>query len=195
MRVVVGATKGGTGKTTTAVALAVQLARRDGPTVLVDADAGTEGATTWWKGAESDGWVWPEGLTLVSWQEPMTLPHLGNVVIDTGPGDPGRLSAALALADTAVVPVRAERADVAQIGKTVQLVETAATVHGITWGVLLTHVVMRSHEATDAHAAVEEAGFPLLDTRVPFRRDYARMTDTVPEHMGAYRDLLDELEA
>lgn len=194
MIVTVGSTKGGTGKTTAAVALAVQLARR-GPTILVDADDVTRGASTWHKAAQTDGWLWPENLTLVTWRDPMTLPPLAHIVIDTGPGDPGRLSAALALSDTAVVPVRAERADIGQVAKSASLVEKAATERPITWGVLLTHVVLRSQEEREAHDAVISAGFPLLDVRVPFRRLYARMTDTVPESLGAYADLLTELEA
>lgn len=53
MIVTVGARKGGTGKTTAAVALAVLLARQ-GPTVLVDADRQLS-AETWWHKAEADG--------------------------------------------------------------------------------------------------------------------------------------------
>lgn len=192
---VVGATKGGTGKTSTAVALAALLARRDGSTVLVDADEVTAGASTWWHEAEADGWVWPDGLSMVRWRSPMTLPLLGHVVIDTGPGDPRRLAEALEFADTAVIPVRAERADVGQVGKSASLVEKAATEAPLTWGVLLTHVVLRSREASEAREGVTAAGFPLLDTVIPFRRDYARMSDTVPEYFGAYTDLLTELEA
>jgi len=132
-------------------------------------------------------------LILIRWREPVTLPPMSHAVIDTGPGDPERFRATLRLSDTAVVPVGARGGDVAQLGPTVSDVEAVAAERPITWGVLLTLVRLRTLEASAAPAAIEAAGMPLLDTIIPERTDYARMFATVPEHLGAYVDLLAEL--
>lgn len=192
MIVTIGTRKGGTSKTTTAVALALLLARR-GPTTLVDADPQLS-ARTWWDRAKADGWLWPDTLTLVEWHDPMTLPATAHTVIDCPPGDPGRFRAALEFSDTAVVPVGARGADIAQLGPTVRDVEAVAAHRELAWAVLLTMVRARTLEATQAPAAIVAAGLPLLDVVIPERADYGRMFATVPSYLGAYVDVLAELE-
>lgn len=193
MIVTVGTHKGGVGKSTCAVALAVALARTDA-TVLVDADPQLS-VSAWWERAERDGWAWPETLSLAEWRDPMTLPAQGvtHAVIDTPPNDPERFRAAMRLSDTVVVPVGARGADVAQLGPTVRDVEAVAAGRSLSWGVVLTMVRLRSLEARDAPAAIVAAGLPLLDTVVPLRADYARWFATVPDDLLAYGDLFVEL--
>jgi cellulose biosynthesis protein BcsQ len=205
MRIVVGAHKGGTAKTTTAIALATLLAE-DGPTVLVDGDH-QQHATTWHRQAEQRGDVWPEGLSVASWRDPFTLPpsELAHVVVDTGPGDPERLRAALALADVAVVPIGCTAADAVQIGATMVDVDRAAEKRPeLMVGVLLTKVrtgtieAVGSRDGRDLSVAdqLRAADVPVLDCTIPYSfAQIGRAFGTVPSWrvLSPYRDVLSEL--
>lgn len=193
MRLTVGCHKGGVGKTTTAVMLALQLAQ-DGPTILVDADR-QGSASTWWRMA---GDQWPAALAVVPWRDPMTLPpawdgQSGHVVIDTGPGDPERLRAALALSDTAVIPIGSRRGDVVQLRETVRTVEEVGQTRELAWGVLLTMVRLSTRAARDAPAVITRDDYPLLRTVVPQSAAIADAFGTVPGRFYAYRDVLAEI--
>src|SRR3954447_10438359 len=112
MRLTVGALKGGTGKTTTAVLVALQLAEDGTPTILVDRDH--QGSATTWRRMAGD--AWPEHLSVEPWADSLPIPRFwgGHVIADTGPGDPVRLRTALEHCDTALVPIGSRRGDVVQ---------------------------------------------------------------------------------
>lgn len=198
MKLTVGCHKGGVGKTTSAVLLALQLARL-GPVLLIDGDR-QGSATTWARMAGDD---WPELATVVPWQEPLSEliadhlrgihPQMGHVVIDTGPGDPVRLRAALEESDTAVIPVGSRRGDVVQLRETVETVEKVAAHHPLAWGVLLTMVRLSTRASRQAPAAITRDDFPLLSTVVPQSAALADAFGTVPARFYAYADVLREI--
>lgn len=194
VRITVAAHKGGVGKTTSAVALAWLLAQDGTPTVLVDADR-QRSASTWWALAEQHGETWPANLTIEQWREPLTLPpaELSHVVVDTGPGDPGRVRTAAALCDLAVIATTPLPGDVAQVGTTLRDVEES----GVPLvGVLLCQVRLGTTEARAVPSELREDGVPALDTVVPWSVPrYARAFGTVPTTytVGAYVDVLAEL--
>jgi chromosome partitioning protein len=106
MNIVVSNVKGGVGKTTTAVYLAAVAARRGRhPIVLVDADP--QGATAEWYDTEPF-----EGVELIEGPSVRTVTKAMNqedglVVVDTPPGEGSVVQAALARADSVVIPTRA----------------------------------------------------------------------------------------
>lgn len=198
MRLTVGCHKGGVAKTTTAVLLALELAR-EGPTVLVDGDP-QRSASTWEtlarQRAEEDSAAlpWPDTLTVVPWRDPITVPPLDHVVIDTPPGDPERLRAALRVSDTALVPIGSRRGDVVQLGATVRVLQEIEQQQPLSWGVLLTLVRLRTRAAAEAPAAIESDGLPLLMSVIPQSESIAAMFGTVPAHLpGSYRQVLEEI--
>lgn len=195
MIVTVGCNKGGVGKTTTAVMLAVLLADQ-GPTVLIDGDGGGGSASTWWQLADQRGEAWPLGLSLETWREPMTLPAgLTHVVIDTPPSRLDRFEAALRLSDHAVIPVGAEEGEAINLGTTTDVIEKVAQDRELIWGVLLTKVVANTIEARTYPAALEEQGFPRFEAHVPRSiPKYSRIHGHVPDRPWAYRDVLAELQ-
>ncbi|WP_322755991.1 ParA family protein [Frankia sp. Cas3] len=111
MRIVVGNLKGGVAKTTTAVYLALGLART-GRVLLVDADGTNASAVDWSANAED----WPATVVVVPW----AVPDLGrrvaavagdydHIVIDTGPERGDLLRQALMVTDDLLVPVAPSR--------------------------------------------------------------------------------------
>jgi len=106
MNIVVSNVKGGVGKTTTAVYLAVAAARRGlEPVTLVDADP--QGSTAEWYDADPFA-----GVDLVEGPSVRTVTKAmeqaeGLVVVDTPPGEGTIVRAALARADAVIIPTRA----------------------------------------------------------------------------------------
>jgi chromosome partitioning protein len=190
MRLTVGSFKGGVGKTTTAILVALQLAQ-DAPTVLVDGDR--QGSASTW--ARLAGDAWPEALSVVPWREPFTLPPSwgGHVVVDLGPGDPARLRTALEHSDTAVIPIGSRRGDVVQLGETIRVVEDVAARRPLAWACLLTMVRLSTRASREAPAAIER-DYPLLRAVVPLSESIAAAFGTVPELIpGAYRQVFEEI--
>ncbi|MCD2191658.1 nucleotide-binding protein [Actinomycetospora soli] len=198
MRIAVTSAKGGVGKTTTAVMLAALLGQ-ERPTVLIDGDR--QGSALTWR--HQAGEQWPGTLPVERWTDPLheqltRVPSgvhegLSHVVIDTGPGDPERMRAAVAAADVVVIPVGARMLDVAQLQDTARIVAGAAH-PGLSWGVLLTMRRGATRSGEIAPAVIERDGFPLWATEVPLRESIAAAAGTYPSPVPAvYRDLLEEL--
>ena len=108
MRVTFGNLKGGVGKSTSSVYLALGLAAAGGRVLLVDADA-TNRTCLKWSSLAPD---WPAPVTVVSWEVPdlarrvqAVAADYNHVVIDTGPQRPAILRQALMVTGNLVVTV------------------------------------------------------------------------------------------
>jgi chromosome partitioning protein len=193
MRLAVVSTKGGTGKTTTAVALAAGLHAR-GRTLLADLDP-QHSALAWsQQGA---------GLPFSVISLPVTDAHrrladLGqgydHVIADGPPGDLAIIRSAILAADIAIVPVSPTGLDLARLAPTFDLIADAAAVRPVATGVLLTKVRARTISARDARQVLAELGYPVLDTEIPLSEAMAGLFGTMPADIGAYASLITELE-
>ncbi|MEI8395051.1 MAG: ParA family protein [Rhodospirillaceae bacterium] len=126
-KLVVASQKGGVGKTTLALHLAVAAHEAGaGPVVMVDVDPQGSLASAWnQRKAEHPAMA----RTTIS-ELPLTLTDLEAdgfklVVIDTPPAITGTISSVLALADLVVVPTRPSPVDLASVGATLDLIEGA----------------------------------------------------------------------
>jgi len=128
MILLVGAEKGGTGKTTLAVNLAVLRAGRDREVLLLDADP--QRSMSFWASIRDQGM--PD-LSLTCLQKTGDLrsavqnlaPKFDDLIIDTGGRDSEELRSALLVADCLLIPIKPSQYDLWSLAKMVNLIEDA----------------------------------------------------------------------
>lgn len=171
-------TKGGVGKTTTSIYLATAAAKRGLDVAVVDADH-QRSASVW---AEKASMPFPvtEGIN--------NIPDNELVIIDTPPGKSERIQAAILLADLVIVPCGASPMDLARVWPTLEATMGSPSV------VLLTQVDLRANMWKRIKDKLEAEGVVVFDTMIPQRQSTRKAFGTVPSDLGAYMDLLGELE-
>ncbi|MEO0949010.1 MAG: ParA family protein [Cyanobacteria bacterium J06641_5] len=154
--------KGGSGKTTTAIALASVLAER-GPTLLVD--AAPQGTASWWAGRGE------LGFTTLTVNNPKELRQLRRardyafIAIDTPPARQSDLVlAAVALAGRAIVPTRLAPLD---LQGAINTVRGAVVPQRVPYRLLLNRVEARDRDdAAEVRQTLGELGIPALQQTI-----------------------------
>jgi len=173
-------TKGGGGKTTTAVHLAVRLAV-DGPTLLIDGDP-QKSAAAWaaWR-RESPYQDGPTPTTTclngraITTEGRELAAGFKNTVVDAGGRDSAGLRAALILAHQAIVPVGASNFDSAAMTDLLEVVELAKDyTPSLTVRVLLSRVDMRSKDVGEMLENLRESKLQVFKTRICERVAFRR---------------------
>lgn len=172
-------TKGGVGKTTTAVHLAVMLARQ-GACLLIDGDPQASAAS--WAAWRRDNPQYEPSPTTTCLAGKAILSEgkqlaagFENVVVDAGGRDSIGLRSALLLAQRAVIPVGASNLDAAAMTDLLEVVELAKDYNpDLDVRVLLTRVDPRTKDAAEMLSFLAEQKLTVLPTkvceRVAFRR-------------------------
>ena len=168
MRIAVVNLTGGVGKTTTAVHLAVGLARR-APTVLADSDP--QGSASRW-----DQLAETLPCRTVSYPKsdlgsrlPELLGGTSHLVIDTPPGHTDIVAAAVSSVDTVIIPVEPLAMDLDRLGPTIELLTKTALANDPDVYVLLTRVRSRTRGSRSARELLQ-ARRTTSSTRAPTRR-------------------------
>jgi chromosome partitioning protein len=165
MILTVGNVKGGVGKTTLAVNLAIAYARQGRDVLVVDGDEqGTAMAFTDLRTAEKDGQcgytaVALRGTALRS-QVRRLAPKYTDVVIDVGGRDTGSLRAALTVSDLVLIPVQPRSFDLWAVDMMIELLQEAREVNESLRAVSVLN-------AADAQGKDNESASALLSKRAP----------------------------
>jgi chromosome partitioning protein len=197
MRLGLVSSKGGTGKTTSAVSIAMGL-HRLGRTLAVDCDP--QGSLMSWSEAAADqGNSLPFTVVSMATRDVhVRLADLGadyeHVIIDTPPGDLGIIRSAILASAIVLVPVSPTGLDLNRISPTFEVLAEIGVSHPVEVGVLLTKVRRGTRSARAAREILAEHGYPAMNTEIPLAEHFAGSFGTVPAVVGQYWELLAELQ-
>ena len=193
--------KGGSGKTTTSMALAELLHKRGEQVTVLDSD-NTGGATMWEMYVEQenrrrrqdnpDAEPYTLGFPVVQTNEAIlnNPEHIrekysGWVIIDTPPSDAGVVQAAINAGDVVIIPCQPSVSDLTHAGRTY-----AAARNGI---VLLTRVKPRTKLARNSISELDEEGIARFETVITEREAVKNMYGTTEIDNKEYSSVVQEL--
>lgn len=197
MRIVVGNAKGGVGKSTTAIYVAVGLARAGRRVLLVDGDATNASIADWRTAA---GEAWPPAIVVVSWNTPEMLRQVDHVaadytdvVIDTGPERLDLLRRAMLIADELLVPVTPSPTELRQLGVTFTAAAEVDTVAPLVARVLLTRVRPGTRSSVEAREYLDALDLPTMRAEIRLRESIPQSWGSADFALGDYEAVLAEL--
>ncbi|WP_083912331.1 AAA family ATPase [Corynebacterium mastitidis] len=185
-------TKGGTAKTTTAIYLGCAFSHVGKSVTVIDLDR--QGSASDWadRAVEAD-----DALPfIVTDTNPRRLENLaqeksaggGVVIIDTPPGDPLIIDAAIKIADFVVVPTHASGLDVSRVWPTLNFLKS------VPHGVLITSARTGTTQLREAISTFKEYDISLFDTFIPMRESIKATFGRTPKNDEGYEKVAQEIQ-
>jgi chromosome partitioning protein len=164
------AQKGGSGKTTVAVHMAVCAARQNRKTALIDIDP--QGSAYGWNQSREDNHKL-DAIKAEAGQIPALLQQakaggIDFAIIDTAPHSDSAAAVAAQFADFILIPCRPARFDLDAIASTIQIAKVAKKPAAV-----VINAAPRGKLADEARAALEGQGITVLETVLHQRASYS----------------------
>ncbi len=181
MKIVITNTKGGVGKTTTAIYLATALSATHTVKVL---DADPQGSATEWAiRAEENDQKLPFEVQPANIAQLKRITNTADIVtiIDTAPGDTRGIDAALQGADLIIIPTASSAIDMSRVWETEAVASKVSQAY-----VLLTQVDARTRSYATAFEVLEQQGVGYFETAIPRRESIRQSFGTRPAGLYGY---------
>lgn len=174
--IALGNGKGGVGKSTTAINLAVEWMRRGRRVLLVDADP--QGTCLTWSNVALEAGIPAPTVVAVGDNVRQAVPELAAnaevILIDTAGRVGKRLAGALMIADLAVVPCKPFPADIWALAETVESIQAVQELRPeLQAHILINGADTRTALSRDARDNISAAGLPVLQTKLLQRVAFA----------------------
>lgn len=197
MKITVGNIKGGVAKTTTAIFLALELARTGERVLLIDADPEQQSALNWSEEATEE---WPANCVVMpcatrdlAKRVDQLAKDFDHLIIDTSPKNPLLLRQALSISDHMVVPVAPRSMELRELSVTFALAEEIKVTHSLDVSVLLVQVRRGTRSIIEARKILEEMDYPILANETHFKEEYALAFGRVPAITSEYHEVMQEI--
>lgn len=190
MKIVITNTKGGVGKTTTAIYLATALSATHAVKVL---DADPQGSATEWAiRAEENNQKLPFEVRPVNIAQLKRITNADKIItiIDTAPGDTRGIDAALQGADLIIIPTASSAIDMSRVWETEAVASKVSQAY-----VLLTQVDARTRSYSTAFEVLEQQGVGYFETAIPRRESIRQSFGTKPAELYGYEKASQEILA
>lgn len=186
MKIAIAQTKGGCGKTTSAVFLALAAVRQGYSVEVWDADP--QGSLSDWSLTASEGGDQLPFKTVAVNKATMKQNSSADyVVIDTPPGHADLIQAAVDAADVVIVPTQASPLDVQRAWTTLEVCDHRPA------AVLIVAADLNTNLLRDTRTAFEEADVFVFQSVIPKRQQIRRDFGAIPENLHGYDDIFTEL--
>jgi chromosome partitioning protein len=198
--------KGGTGKSTLAINLAVEWMRRGRRVLLVDADP--QGTSVTWANVAAEAGVQAPTVVALGDNLRQAVPSLAEsvdvTIIDTAGRQSKRLVGALMVADLALLPCRPYPSDIWALAESVETVRDVQVMRSdLVAAIVINGSEGRTTLGRGARDAIASAGLPMLATSIAQRVAFAEACAvgkgvttyaTKSPAAGELRSLADEIE-